>query len=117
VRLIGLGNEATALSEIVLRRGGELGKGADRQMADEVRGEAAAEEDLAGDVEWCGGGLLLGGDESAGEEQPAREQPGLSLSCTNHGINRTSSERPKDISQGLKPIHMIGFIGTTEVVP
>jgi hypothetical protein len=27
------------------------------------------------------------------------------------------AERPKDISQGLKPIHMIGFIGTTEVVP
>ncbi len=51
VRFVGLRNEAAPAGERVLNGGRELGEGVHGEVADEVGGEVAVDDDLAGDVE------------------------------------------------------------------
>jgi hypothetical protein len=66
--LVALGDEATATEELAGEGGGQVGVGADRQMADEVGGGAAGEQNLPGSVE-----ELLGAEEGAGGEPEGAE--------------------------------------------
>jgi hypothetical protein len=72
MRLVGLWNEASALSEEGDKFLGKAGKRADRQMADAVKSGVTSEEDLAGFVERRKGWFLwLGRKHGAGAEQSA----------------------------------------------
>ena len=51
VRFVCLRNEASAMVEQILDCGRELGKRADRKMADEIGSGMAIDVDVAGDVE------------------------------------------------------------------
>jgi hypothetical protein len=83
MRLVGLRNEAAAAIEQTLYSAGQAGIRAGRQVADEIWGRVASEDDLAGfdKLRWTWLRLL---GESAGAKHSAQHPPGLSHPRMNH---------------------------------